>query len=90
MIRKISTLRYGKTDLRQRDILKKIGDLCAPRHPRKDEIILTFKGPRVKIERLDDFQPEVVEHLFNVRTDQYLMAREPEVRTNHFYKTFIL
>jgi SET domain-containing protein len=50
---------------------------------RKGEMIATFTGPRVKIERLDEFPPEVVDHLFNVATDEYLLAREPEVRTNH-------
>ncbi|MEI8006183.1 MAG: SET domain-containing protein-lysine N-methyltransferase [Bacteroidota bacterium] len=54
-----------------------VRDIC------KGEIISTFTGPRVKIERLDDFPPEVVDHLFNVGTDEYIMAREPEVRTNH-------
>lgn len=49
----------------------------------KDEIISEFTGPRIKIEHLDEFPPEVVEHLFNVGKDEYLVAREPEVRTNH-------
>ncbi len=62
--------------------LKGLG-IFALRDIRKSEIISTFTGPRVKIERLDDFPPEVVDHLFNVGTDEYLLAREPEVRTNH-------
>jgi len=57
--------------------------IFAVRDIRKGEIISTFTGPRVKIERLGDFAPEVVDHLFNVGTDEYLLAREPEVRTNH-------
>jgi SET domain-containing protein len=57
--------------------------IFALRDIRKDEIISTFTGPRVRIERLDDFPPEVVDHLFNVGIDEYLVAREPEVRTNH-------
>lgn len=57
--------------------------IFALRDIRKGEIISTFTGPRVKLERLDEFPPEVVDHLFNVGTDEYLMAREPEVRTNH-------
>jgi SET domain-containing protein len=57
--------------------------IFALRDIRKGEIISTFTGPRVKVERLDEFPPEVVDHLFNVGTDEYLMAREPEVRTNH-------
>lgn len=55
----------------------------ALRDIRKDEIISSFTGPRVKIENLDEFPSEVVDHLFNVGTDEYIMAREPEVRTNH-------
>ncbi|MEI7983143.1 MAG: SET domain-containing protein-lysine N-methyltransferase [Bacteroidota bacterium] len=57
--------------------------IFAIRDIRKDEIISAFTGPRVKIERLDEFPPEVVDHLFNVGTDEYILAREPEVRTNH-------
>lgn len=50
---------------------------------RKGEIISMFTGPRLKIEHLDEFPPEVVDHLFNVGTNDYILAREPEVRTNH-------
>ncbi len=57
--------------------------IFAVRDIRKGEIISTFTGPRIKIERLDEFPPEVVDHLFNVGTDEYLLTREPEVRTNH-------
>lgn len=55
----------------------------ASRDIRKDETIAEFTGPKIKIENLNDFPPEVVEHLFNVGADEYLVAREPEVRTNH-------
>ncbi len=57
--------------------------IFAVRDIRKGEIITTFTGPRVKIEHLDEYPPEVVDHLFNVGTDEYILAREPEVRTNH-------
>ncbi len=57
--------------------------IFAIRDIRKGETISAFTGPRVKIERLDEFPPEVVDHLFNVGIDEYLVAREPEVRTNH-------
>jgi len=50
---------------------------------RKGEIISSFTGPRVKIEHLDEYPQEVVDHLFNVGTDEYILAKEPEVRTNH-------
>lgn len=49
----------------------------------KDETISEFRGPRIKIPNLNDYPPEVVDHLFNVGTDEYLLAQEPEVRTNH-------
>jgi SET domain-containing protein len=65
-----------ETPLKGRGIFA-LRDIC------KGEIISTFTGPRVKIERLDEFPPEVVDHLFNVGIDDYLVAREPEVRTNH-------
>lgn len=57
--------------------------IFAVRDIRKSEIISTFTGPRVKIEHLDEYPQEVVDHLFNVGTDEYILAREPEVRTNH-------
>lgn len=57
--------------------------IFALRDIRKGEIISAFTGPRIKIERLEEFPPEVVDHLFNVGVDEYLVAREPEVRTNH-------
>lgn len=62
--------------------LKGMG-IFALRDIRKGEIISAFTGPRIKIERLEEFPPEVVDHLFNVGVDEYLVAREPEVRTNH-------
>ena len=49
----------------------------------KDEIITEFKGPRVKIEHLEGIPQEVQDHLFNVGVDEYLITREPGVRTNH-------
>jgi len=49
----------------------------------KDEIITEFKGPRVKIEQLEGIPREVQDHLFNVDADEYLITREPGVRTNH-------
>jgi uncharacterized protein len=55
----------------------------AARDIRKDEIISEFTGPRITIENLGEFPPEVVDHLFNVGTNEYLVTREPEVRTNH-------
>lgn len=57
--------------------------IFAKRNILKDEIISEFTGPRIKIENLGEFPPEVVDHLFNVGADEYLVAREPEVRTNH-------
>lgn len=57
--------------------------IFAKRNILKDEIISEFTGPRIKIENLGEFPPEVVDHLFNVGVDEYLVAREPEVRTNH-------
>ena len=55
----------------------------AVRDIRKDEIIAEFKGPSVKIEKLEGIPREVQDHLFNVGLDEYLIAREPAVRTNH-------
>jgi SET domain-containing protein len=55
----------------------------AKRDIRKDEIITEFKGPLVKIERLEGIPREVQDHLFNVGVDEYIIAREPGVRTNH-------
>ncbi len=49
----------------------------------KDEIITEFKGPRVKIETLEGIPREVSDHLFNVGMDEYLITKEPAVRTNH-------
>jgi SET domain-containing protein len=49
----------------------------------KDEVILEFKGPRVKIPDMTGIPQEVWDHLFNVGLDEYIMAREPGVRTNH-------
>jgi len=55
----------------------------AARDIRKDEVILQFSGPHVKIESLDGIPREVQDHLFNIGPDEYLIAREPGVYTNH-------
>lgn len=49
----------------------------------KDEVIAEFRGPRIKIEDMKGIPDEVWSHLFNVGVDEYIMAREPAVRTNH-------
>lgn len=49
----------------------------------KDEIIAEFRGPRIKIEDMKGIPDEVWSHLFNVGIDEYVIAREPAVRTNH-------
>jgi hypothetical protein len=55
----------------------------ALRDIKKDELIAEFTGPLVTVRSFDGIPPEVVEHLFNVGPDRYIMAREPAVRTNH-------
>jgi hypothetical protein len=55
----------------------------ATRDIRKDEVIVEFTGPEVTIESLEGIPGEVQDHLFNIGTDRYIIAREPEVRTNH-------
>jgi len=55
----------------------------AARDIRKDEVILEFNGPYVKIESLDGIPREVQDHLFNIGLDEYLVVREPGVYTNH-------
>ena len=50
---------------------------------RKDEVILKFNGPHVKIESLAGIPQDVQDHLFNIGLDEYLIAREPGVYTNH-------
>lgn len=55
----------------------------ASRDIRKDEIIVEFTGPEVDIESLDGIPREVQDHLFNIGLHRYIIAREPEVRTNH-------
>jgi len=57
--------------------------IFAARDIRRDETISQFTGPRISIDNLVEFPAEVVDHLFNVGTHDYLVAREPEVRTNH-------
>lgn len=55
----------------------------ATRDIRKDEIIAEFRGPRVKIPDMTGIPDEVWSHFFNVGVDEYIIAREPAVRTNH-------
>jgi hypothetical protein len=55
----------------------------AARVIRKDEVILEFNGPYVKIESLDGIPREVQDHLFNIGPGEYLIVREPGVYTNH-------
>jgi SET domain-containing protein len=57
--------------------------IFAARDISKDEIIIEFKGPRVKIPDMTGIPREVWDHLFNVGVDEYIIAREPAVRTNH-------
>lgn len=57
--------------------------IFASRDIAKDETILEFRGPRVKIEDVQGIPREVWDHLFNVGLDEYIIAREPAVRTNH-------
>jgi SET domain-containing protein len=57
--------------------------IFAARDIAKDEIILEFNGPRVKIEDMEGIPREVWDHLFNVGVDEYIIAREHAVRTNH-------
>jgi len=55
----------------------------AARDIRRDELILEFNGPYVKIKSLDGIPREVQDHLFNIGPGEYLIAREPGVYTNH-------
>lgn len=57
--------------------------IFAARDILKDETILEFKGPRIKIENMEGIPREVWDHLLNVGLDEYIIAREPAVRTNH-------
>ena len=57
--------------------------IFAARNISKDEIIIEFKGPRIKIPDMAGIPREVWDHLFNVGVDEYIIAREPAVRTNH-------
>jgi len=50
---------------------------------RKNEVILEFNGPYVKIESLAGIPREVQDHLFNIGLGEYLIVREPGVYTNH-------
>ena len=55
----------------------------ATRDIRKDELIAEFRGPRIKIPDMTGIPGEVWSHFFNVGVDEYIIAREPGVRTNH-------
>lgn len=55
----------------------------ANRDIRKNEIIAEFRGPRIRIADMTGIPDEVWSHLFNVGKDEYIIAREPAVRTNH-------
>lgn len=57
--------------------------IFAIRDIKKDEYITEFTGPMVQIENLDEYPADVVDHLFNIGRDRYIMAKEPAVRTNH-------
>jgi SET domain-containing protein len=57
--------------------------IFAIRDIRKDEYITEFSGPVVKIPDFEGFPSEVIDHLFNIGPHDYIMAREPAVRTNH-------
>jgi SET domain-containing protein len=62
---------------------KKGCGIFATRDIAKDEVIIEFKGPRVRIPDMTGIPREVWDHLFNVGVDEYLITREPAVRTNH-------
>ncbi len=66
----------------QRTSSKGLG-IFAIRDIKKDEIITEFSGPVVTIPEFDGIPDEVIDHLFNIGVDKYIMAREPAVRTNH-------
>lgn len=57
--------------------------IFAVRDIRKDELIAEFKGPRIRIKDMEGIPREVWDHLFNVGICDYIIAREPAVRTNH-------
>jgi uncharacterized protein len=57
--------------------------LFAARDISQDQIIVEFKGPRIKIPDMTGIPREVWDHLLNVGVDEYIIAREPAVRTNH-------
>ncbi len=66
-----------------RDSPQKGRGIFAVRDIKKNEVIAEFKGPRVRIENMEGIPREVWDHLFNVGVDEYIIAREPAVRTNH-------
>ncbi len=55
----------------------------ASRDIKKDEVIAEFKGPRVKFDDMEGIPREVWDHLFNVGVNEYIIPKEPIVRTNH-------
>jgi len=57
--------------------------IFAARDILKDETILEFTGPLVKIEDMEGIPQQVWDHLYNVGVDEYIIVREPAVRTNH-------
>lgn len=57
--------------------------IFAVRDIERDEIIAEFRGPRITIEDVEGIPREVWDHLFNVGLCDYIIAREPAVRTNH-------
>ena len=57
--------------------------IFAVRDIAKDEIIAEFRGPRIKIEDMEGIPHEFWDHLLNVGVCDYIIAREPAVRTNH-------
>ena len=57
--------------------------LFAARDFAAGEFITKFEGPRVHIESMEGIPQEVWDHLLNVGPVDYVMPREPEVRTNH-------
>jgi len=57
--------------------------IFAIRDIKKNEVITEFRGPVVTVPEFDGIPEEVIDHLFNIGVDKYIMAREPAVRTNH-------
>ena len=66
-----------------KESLDKGRGVYAARDIRKNEVILEFNGPYVKIESLAGIPREVQDHLFNIGLNEYLIVREPGAYTNH-------